>query len=270
MSTWKEPSWRSSKPSSGSADRCASSRPRPRTPRARSRERAGLGLMLLLSPLLSIALSALSGQDICAGQNWWSGAGSNCRPSAFQGLYRPLRPKHERFLLPCSPASPLVSKHLDHSNRSAELCRGVPFRLWDSCGVVAGARSCGDSVGKLRANTYVPGPDSRRRRPPWRAMTHREMSRNPSQPADSVRPVLCGFLAAEHTKQPTLGADQCGILDLQADALISQCGSRNRLLSRPLVLRPQCWWGGSPGGWPGGIGVWRGAGRRRGDRSRRR
>jgi hypothetical protein len=42
--------------------------------------------MLLLSPLLSIALSALSRQDIYAGQNWWSGAGSNCRPSAFQPL----------------------------------------------------------------------------------------------------------------------------------------------------------------------------------------
>jgi hypothetical protein len=41
-------------------------------------------LTRLLSPLLSNALLAISGRDICAVQNWWSGAGSNCRPSAFQ------------------------------------------------------------------------------------------------------------------------------------------------------------------------------------------
>ena len=42
--------------------------------------------MRLLSPLLSNALSAPRRRDIYAGQKWWSGAGSNRRPSAFQGL----------------------------------------------------------------------------------------------------------------------------------------------------------------------------------------
>jgi len=40
--------------------------------------------MRLLSPLLSNGLSALCARGICAGQEWWSGAGSNRRPSAFQ------------------------------------------------------------------------------------------------------------------------------------------------------------------------------------------
>jgi len=44
----------------------------------------GARLMWLLSPLLSNALSALRSRDIYAGQWWWSGAGSNRRPSAFQ------------------------------------------------------------------------------------------------------------------------------------------------------------------------------------------
>jgi hypothetical protein len=38
----------------------------------------------LLSSLLSIAGSALSKLSIAAVQEWWSGAGSNRRPSAFQ------------------------------------------------------------------------------------------------------------------------------------------------------------------------------------------
>jgi hypothetical protein len=41
--------------------------------------------MRLLSPLLSNAVAALNARDICAGQKWWSGAGSNRRPSAFRG-----------------------------------------------------------------------------------------------------------------------------------------------------------------------------------------
>jgi hypothetical protein len=40
--------------------------------------------MRLLSPLLSIGSAAPSSQTIAAGQKWWSGAGSNRRPSAFQ------------------------------------------------------------------------------------------------------------------------------------------------------------------------------------------
>jgi hypothetical protein len=40
--------------------------------------------MPLLSPLLSIASAAMSGVSVCAVQRWWSGAGSNRRPSAFQ------------------------------------------------------------------------------------------------------------------------------------------------------------------------------------------
>jgi hypothetical protein len=82
-----------------------------------------------------------------AQKGWWSGAGSNRRPSVFQELYRVLRPKSERFLLPRSPASPLFIRHFGHSNNRAEIYRGVPFRLWDSCGIASGARSCGDSVG---------------------------------------------------------------------------------------------------------------------------
>jgi hypothetical protein len=42
-------------------------------------------LMRLLSSLLSIGRSAPSGQSIAAGQKWWSGAGSNRRPSALSG-----------------------------------------------------------------------------------------------------------------------------------------------------------------------------------------
>jgi hypothetical protein len=38
----------------------------------------------LLSLLLSNAMIVTIAQGICAGQKWWSGAGSNCRPSAFR------------------------------------------------------------------------------------------------------------------------------------------------------------------------------------------
>ena len=41
--------------------------------------------MRLLSPLLSIGRSAPGCRSIAAVQNGWSGAGSNRRPSAFQG-----------------------------------------------------------------------------------------------------------------------------------------------------------------------------------------
>jgi hypothetical protein len=41
-------------------------------------------MMRLLSPLLSIVSSTETRQGIPAGQKWWSGAGSNRRPSAFQ------------------------------------------------------------------------------------------------------------------------------------------------------------------------------------------
>ena len=93
---------------------------------------------------------------VLAGQKWRSGAGSNRRPSAFQGLYRPLRPNHERFLLPCSSQSPLVSSYLDHFNRSAELCRRVTFRLWDSCGDRLRSVKLWGFCGELRANADAP------------------------------------------------------------------------------------------------------------------
>ena len=44
--------------------------------------------MLLLSRLLSNGEPRGSRTTVRAGQNWWSGAGSNCRPSAFQAAYR--------------------------------------------------------------------------------------------------------------------------------------------------------------------------------------
>jgi hypothetical protein len=40
--------------------------------------------MRLLSLLLSNAMIVTIAQGVCAAQKWWSGAGSNCRPSAFQ------------------------------------------------------------------------------------------------------------------------------------------------------------------------------------------
>jgi hypothetical protein len=43
----------------------------------------------LPSRLPSNALSALSRWNIYAGQRWWSGAGSNRRPSAFQADQMP-------------------------------------------------------------------------------------------------------------------------------------------------------------------------------------
>ncbi len=46
--------------------------------------RRGTGLMRLLSPLLSNAPAVEIGRGVCAAQRWWSGAGSNRRPSAFQ------------------------------------------------------------------------------------------------------------------------------------------------------------------------------------------
>jgi hypothetical protein len=51
---------------------------------ALARARRGAGMTRLLSALLSIAGSALGELSIAPGQRWWSGAGSNRRPSAFQ------------------------------------------------------------------------------------------------------------------------------------------------------------------------------------------
>jgi hypothetical protein len=41
-------------------------------------------MMPLLSPLLSNGLAGLGSLGVSAGERWWSGAGSNRRPSAFQ------------------------------------------------------------------------------------------------------------------------------------------------------------------------------------------
>jgi integrase len=73
-------------------------------------------------------------RGVCAAQKRWSGAGSNRRPSAFQALYRALRPRTRTSPLPSSEALPLVSRHYGHRSNRAEVCRGVPFRLWGFCG----------------------------------------------------------------------------------------------------------------------------------------
>ena len=46
-------------------------------------------MMRLLSLLLSISIPTVGCRTITAGQNMWSGAGSNCRPSAFQAEQPP-------------------------------------------------------------------------------------------------------------------------------------------------------------------------------------
>jgi integrase len=57
-------------------------------PKGATQARGGTGM----TPLLSNAASAPCGTGICAGQRWWSGAGSNRRPSAFRTKARGLAP----------------------------------------------------------------------------------------------------------------------------------------------------------------------------------
>ena len=80
-------------------------------------------------------------------QNAWSGAGSNRRPSAFQGFYHPPNHGPESIQKPSSPALFLVSQSYSHHSDRAAKYRIVPFRLWVSCGARAQARTCGAFVG---------------------------------------------------------------------------------------------------------------------------
>ena len=80
-------------------------------------------------------------------QNPWSGAGSNRRPSAFQGSYRPQDHSSKTIQKPSSPALPLDSRSYSHHSDRAAKYRIVPFRLWASCGAFARPRTCGEIVG---------------------------------------------------------------------------------------------------------------------------
>jgi hypothetical protein len=85
-------------------------------------------------------------------------------------------------LLPCSPASPLVSRHLGHSNNRAEVCRRVPFCPWDSWGSPLERGLVGILRGSRRNANYSakPCPYPLQRRPPWRSMTHRDERPRPT------------------------------------------------------------------------------------------
>jgi hypothetical protein len=77
----------------------------------------------------------------------WSGAGSNRRPSAFQGSYHPRDHDLKIARKPSSSALPLFSQPYCNHNGCAAEYRIVPFRLWASCGAFARPRTCGAFVG---------------------------------------------------------------------------------------------------------------------------
>ena len=85
--------------------------------------------------------------DLTTLQNWWSGAGSNRRPSAFQALYRALRPRTRTFRCP-------AHRHCRWSAAIKSMVATVPrcagefrFVCGVSVGITGRGRTCGDSVG---------------------------------------------------------------------------------------------------------------------------
>ena len=82
---------------------------------------------------------------------WWSGAGSNRRPSAFQAPYRASRPRTRTFRCP-------AQRHYRWSAAIEAIVATVPrcagafrFVCGVSVGITGRARTCGDSVGPPQA-----------------------------------------------------------------------------------------------------------------------
>src|ERR1700684_3387502 len=88
--------------------------------------------------------------SVCAGQKWWSGAGSNRRPSAFQGFYQP-----ETMIRRNTADHSYPHWHWSEGSHSSyQPCHRVPHNPVSFVGLLWGTtapRTCGDSVGLPRA-----------------------------------------------------------------------------------------------------------------------
>ena len=82
--------------------------------------------LLVGYPCFGWLVNLVNGQPLPSG--WVAGG------LAAEALYRALRPRTRTFPLPSSEALPLVRRHWNHRSNRAEMCRGVPFRLWGFCG----------------------------------------------------------------------------------------------------------------------------------------
>ena len=113
---------------------------------------ARLGLRMRYRVVGAATLAPPRGlNDLITLQNSWSGAGSNRRPSAFQALYRALRPRTRTFRCP-------AHRHCRWSAAIKSMVATVPrcagefrFVCGVSVGITGRGRTCGDSVGPPRA-----------------------------------------------------------------------------------------------------------------------
>ena len=187
------------------------------------------------------ALAPRSGlNDPITLQNPWSGAGSNRRPSAFQEPYRPFGVKRGKFLLPCSSASPLVSRVLSHSIDRTGVCRRVPFRPWDSCGDHRQNAELWGFCGAGRMRMLSPAP----RVTPTaevRSITHRDDGRGQVRPyrCRLGSPQRCAGQVCGRAQIRQFGAAFCPHCAIACTRCLGSSGlARRRLRARPGAA---CW-----------------------------
>jgi hypothetical protein len=123
--------------------------------------------------------------------SWWSGAGSNCRPSAFQEVYQPestyLGKAPTAQLTRIGAAGRLFSVSLTRITSVPECAVSSVGFLWGSAAV---SRSCGVSVGRA-------APRRTRRPDTWYPDIAASGSYFPGNPASPERPARLWWFRAE-------------------------------------------------------------------------